>query len=72
MKNKTLKFTQKAKDWMMETLNLYDKKRNGFGVSNEVWNEVKNRGWYRTFRGWLVLTEKGRKEIPEFINVAQQ
>jgi hypothetical protein len=64
-------FSAAAREWLQMTLRLYDARENGFGVSAEVWQEVRGRGWYRTVRGWLSLTEKGRREIPQYIHEAE-
>lgn len=65
-------FSEAAIVWMAMTIERYDTKTNGFGVSFEVWPEVRNRGWYKTTNGWLGLTEKGRREIPGVIAEHQQ
>lgn len=61
------KYSNTTIEWMKMTIRAYDNKENGFGVSREVWKEVRGRGWYKTVRGWLSLTPKGRQEIPEFL-----
>ena len=49
---------------MAKTIELHDAGRNGFGVQPSVLHEVRGRGWYKTVMGWLMLTPKGRAEIP--------
>lgn len=64
---KAHRFSHEALRWMEMTIRLYDARKNGFGVSAEVWGEVRRRGWYYTKNDWPGLTEKGRKEIPNVL-----
>lgn len=61
-------FSTETLRWMRLTIELYDKRQNGFGATLEVWNEVKGHGWYATERGWLSLTDKGRAEVPVILD----